>query len=47
MDRFHVAGWRRWANELVSEGRTLGTAGLILMLALASPPSATPPTATG
>ena len=27
MDRFHVAGWRRGLNELVSEGATLGTAG--------------------
>jgi penicillin-binding protein 1A len=24
MDRFHVAGWRRGLNELVSEGATLG-----------------------
>ncbi|MFN3656684.1 MAG: transglycosylase domain-containing protein [Pseudolabrys sp.] len=37
MDRFHVAGWRRWMTELTSEGATLGTAGLILMLALAVP----------
>jgi penicillin-binding protein 1A len=37
MDRFHVAGWRRWANELVSEAATLGTAGATLMLALAVP----------
>src|SRR3954468_6263554 len=38
MDRFHVAGWRRWALlEPVSEGATLGTAGLVLMLALALP----------
>ena len=37
MDRFHVAGWRRWLNELVSEGATLGTVGLVLMLALAVP----------
>ena len=37
MDRFHVAGWRRWLNELISEGATLGTAGAILMLALAVP----------
>ncbi|MGE0565902.1 MAG: transglycosylase domain-containing protein [Pseudolabrys sp.] len=35
MDRFHAAGWRRWANELVSEGANLGTAGAVLMLALA------------
>src|SRR5471032_603486 len=37
MDRFHVAGWRRALNELVSEGATLGTAGAVLMLALAVP----------
>jgi len=37
MDRFHVAGWRRWASEIVSELATLGTAGSILMLALALP----------
>jgi len=38
MDRFHVAGWRRWVLlEPVSEGLTLGTGGLILMLALALP----------
>jgi len=37
MDGFHVAGWRRWANELVSEGLMVGTGGLILMLALAMP----------
>ena len=37
MDRFHTAGWRRWANELVSEATTWGTAGLVLMLALALP----------
>jgi penicillin-binding protein 1A len=37
MDKFHVAGWRRVLNELVSEGATLGTAGLLLMLALALP----------
>ena len=38
MDRFHVAGWRRWILvEPVSEGATLGTFGLILMLALALP----------
>ncbi len=37
MDHFHVAGWRRWANELVSEGATLGTVGMLLMLALAVP----------
>jgi penicillin-binding protein 1A len=38
MDRFHVAGWRRWyLVEPISEGLTLGTGGLILMLALAIP----------
>ena len=37
MDRFHVAGWRRGLIELTSEGATLGTAGLILLLALALP----------
>ncbi|MFI4962092.1 MAG: transglycosylase domain-containing protein, partial [Hyphomicrobiales bacterium] len=37
MDRFHVAGWRRALNELISEAATLGTAGAILMLALAIP----------
>jgi penicillin-binding protein 1A len=37
MDRFHLAGWRRWGVELMSEGATLGTAGLLLMLALAIP----------
>jgi len=37
MDRFHVAGWRRWLNEGVSEAATLGTGGLVVMLALAIP----------
>ena len=37
MDRFHVAGWRRGLIEFVSEGATLGTVGLVLMLALAIP----------
>ena len=37
MDRFHVSGWRRWLNEMVSESATLGTVGLVLMLALATP----------
>ncbi len=37
MDRFHVAGWRRGLNEIVSEGATLGMAGMLLMLALAQP----------
>ena len=38
MDRFHVAGWRRWVVvEPLSEGATLGLGGLIVMLALAVP----------
>ena len=37
MDRFHVAGWKRAVVEVLSEGATLGTAGLIFMLALALP----------
>jgi penicillin-binding protein 1A len=38
MDRFHVAGWRRWCLiEPASEAATLGTVGLLLMLALAIP----------
>lgn len=38
MDRFHVAGWRRWyIVEPLSEGLTLGTGGLLVMLALAMP----------
>jgi len=38
MDRFHVAGWRRWAVvEPLSEGATIGLGGLIVMLALAIP----------
>ena len=37
MDRFHVAGWRRVLVEMFSEGATLGTGGLVLMLALAIP----------
>ena len=38
MDRFHVAGWRRWVFvEPLSEGATLGLGGLIVMLALAIP----------
>jgi penicillin-binding protein 1A len=38
MDRFHVAGWRRWLIvEPLSEVATLGTAGMLLMLALAIP----------
>jgi len=38
MDRFHVAGWRRWCFvEPVSEALTLGAGGLVVMLALAIP----------
>ncbi|HKF70969.1 MAG TPA: transglycosylase domain-containing protein, partial [Stellaceae bacterium] len=38
MDRFHVAGWRRWLFiEPLSELGTLGLAGLMLALALAIP----------
>ena len=38
MDRFHIAGWRRWVLiEPLSEIGTLGLAGLLLALALAIP----------
>ena len=37
MDRFHVSGWRRWSNELLSEAATLDTVGVLLLLALAVP----------
>ena len=38
MDRFHVSGWRRWLLiEPFSEMATLGTGGLVLMVALAVP----------
>ena len=38
MDRFHVAGWRRWAVvEPLSEAATLGLGGMMVMLALAIP----------
>ncbi|MGV3635774.1 MAG: transglycosylase domain-containing protein [Pseudorhodoplanes sp.] len=38
MDRFHVAGWKRWVLvEPASEAATLGMAGLVLALALAMP----------
>jgi penicillin-binding protein 1A len=38
MDRSHVAGWRRWLIiEPLSEMATLGTVGLLLMLALGVP----------
>ena len=37
MDRFHVAGWRRWILvEPLSEMASIGTGGLILMLTLPS-----------
>jgi penicillin-binding protein 1A len=38
MDRFHVAGWRRWVFvEPFSEAATLGAGGLAVMLALGLP----------
>ncbi len=38
MDRFHVAGWKRWMLvEPASEAATLGSVGLVLALALALP----------
>ena len=38
MDRFHVAGWRRWYFvEPLSECLSLGTGGIMVMLALAIP----------
>jgi penicillin-binding protein 1A len=37
MDRFHASGWRRLGVEFLSESATLGTGGLILLLALAMP----------
>jgi len=37
MDRFHVSGWRRIPIEILSEGATLGTGGLVVLLALAMP----------
>jgi penicillin-binding protein 1A len=38
MDRFHIAGWRRWLIvEPLSEMATMGLGGLVLMLALAGP----------
>lgn len=36
MDRFHVRGWRRVAVEAACEGLTLGAAGAVLMLSLAT-----------
>ena len=37
MDRFHVSGLRRLVVESLSESATLGTGGLVVMLALAIP----------
>ena len=37
MDRFYVTGWQRLLTELFSEAATLGTGGLVVMLALAIP----------
>jgi penicillin-binding protein 1A len=37
MDRFHVSGWRRIPIEICSEAATLGTGGLVVLLALAIP----------
>ncbi len=38
MDRFHVAGWRRWfLVEPLSEAATFAMGGLMLALALAVP----------
>jgi penicillin-binding protein 1A len=37
MDCFHVSGWRRGLTELMSEGATLGTVGVVVLLALAIP----------
>ena len=38
MDRFHVAGWRRWLLvEPLSEAATLGAGGLLFLLALSIP----------
>jgi penicillin-binding protein 1A len=38
MDRFHVAGWRRWlVVEPLSELASMGTGGLLVALALAVP----------
>jgi penicillin-binding protein 1A len=38
MDRFHIAGWRRWLIvEPLSEAASMGLGGLTLMLALAGP----------
>jgi penicillin-binding protein 1A len=38
MDGFHISGWRRWLLvEPLSEAASIGTGGLLLMLALALP----------
>ena len=37
MERFGVAGWRRWAVDLCCEGLTLGLGGAVLAVALAIP----------
>ena len=37
MERFALSGWRRWLVGLGSEGFTLGTFGIIALLALALP----------
>jgi penicillin-binding protein 1A len=37
MDRFHVSGWRKATVEVLSEGVTVGLAGLVALLALALP----------
>ena len=37
MDRFHVAGWKRWSVELACEGLTLGFCGAVCALMLAQP----------
>jgi len=36
-DAFRARGWRRWTVEILCEGLTLGAAGAVLMLALATP----------
>lgn len=36
-DKAQLYGWKRWANEFASETATLGTAGLVVVLAFAIP----------
>ena len=36
-DKAQLYGWRRWTADAASEGMTLGTIGLVLLLALAIP----------